>query len=308
MTDAPERRRPLGVLRVVWSVAVLATAVVVVATNLDRIRPVVRDARGWQIALAFALLFVQVVPSAAMWTAALRRLEGRDGPGLPAVLGAAIRSLPARYVPGSVWYAASRATLLARSDGVRAVSLATVAVLEAVLSVAIAAAAGAALLLASGREVTRPWLLVAIVVGALAVANPGAVNRVLRWRTGPDAPVATIGMVASCTGWVATHWLWAAGSFLVYLTAFPALSDAPLTFLAGAYLVSWAIGFVSILAPQGAGVFELALAGILTTAGAAAVDTPTAAAVVGGHRALVLVRDAALASIAWSRRRPETAD
>ena len=62
---------------------------------------------------------------------------------------------------------------------------------------------------------------------------------------------------------------------------------APVDLMAG-------LGFVAVFAPQGAGVFEATLAGLLTGAPVAAL-----ALVVAGYRALTAVRDAiALSTLA----------
>src|SRR3546814_9332914 len=81
---------------------------------------------------------------------------------------------------------------------------------------------------------------------------------------------------------------WAASSTasLCYLAACPAIASPGAVQTSGTFLVSWAAGFVAVFAPQGAGVFETTMAGML--------DGPVAALalVKAGYRALTAVRDA----------------
>src|SRR3546814_7232148 len=91
---------------------------------------------------------------------------------------------------------------------------------------------------------------------------------------------------------------WAASSTasLCYLAACPAIASPGAVQTAGTFLVSWAAGFVAVFAPQGAGVFETTMAGLL--------DGPVAALalVIAGYRALTAVRDAlALVALAAPR-------
>src|SRR3546814_8763196 len=58
-------------------------------------------------------------------------------------------------------------------------------------------------------------------------------------------------------------WAASAAAFLCYLAAFPAIDAPGAVQTAGTFLVSWAAGFVAVFAPQGAGVFETTMAGLL---------------------------------------------
>ncbi len=76
---------------------------------------------------------------------------------------------------------------------------------------------------------------------------------------------------------------------MIYLSAFPglALQAAPLE-TAGAYLFSWGLGFISIFAPQGIGVFEVVAADLMRGAG----TLMSVAALLAGFRLVILAADA----------------
>jgi uncharacterized membrane protein YbhN (UPF0104 family) len=96
-------------------------------------------------------------------------------------------------------------------------------------------------------------------------------------------------------------WSLSATTFTLYLLAFGLDLPAPAV-IAGVFLVAWAIGFLTPIAPQGAGAFELVFVALLGVGAAGPL-----AVIVAGYRALVGIRDAlAFAWGAW-RGRVETA-
>lgn len=277
-----------------------------VATRWDDIVGLLDGTRPGWLGLAFVLALGQLLPSVLVWTTATRRLGDVDVPVRGVALATA-RSVPTRYLPGSVWYALGRAALLRRDFGVSRRVLGTAAALETMLAVVVAIAGGSALLAIAGRLPSRP-LFLALWFGALAVAaSPPAINRVLAFvesrRGGADRPSrlgwGTWGRLVSLTG---LHWLWSATTFTVYLQAFPNLQTNPIVEVAGAFLIAWVVGFLAVFAPQGAGAFEFAVAAMLVGSGAGSV-----AVVVGGYRAMMVVRDVVVfsaAGIAGRRDRP----
>ena len=90
---------------------------------------------------------------------------------------------------------------------------------------------------------------------------------------------------------VAAFWLGATTAFLLYLNAFPASTgEYSIIEMAGIYLFSWGVGFVSIFAPQGIGVFEVVASELM--------DGPIGlmglAALIAGFRVVVLIADIAV--------------
>ena len=264
-------------------VAVLAVVLVVavVRTRAD-LAALVRGARPGPLGLALGLSFGQLWLSAVFWSSALRAFGSPVGRG--PVLSATARSLPARYLPGSLWYPLGRAALLA-ADGASKRALAAVAAVEAILSVVVAFCLGGGLLALSGRLPAGAPTAAGACALLLVSLSPPVMNRVLR-RLRPGTAPVTWGAYAVLVAQMAAFWALSAVVFVLYLSAFPGVrSTGPLP-VAGAFLVAWGVGFLAVFAPQGAGVFEVVVAALLVTPRTAAV-----ALVVAGFRALIGVRD-----------------
>jgi hypothetical protein len=114
---------------------------------------------------------------------------------------------------------------------------------------------------------------------------------------------------ASAIGVVAVFWVGAAISFLLYLNAFPSSTGGySQVEMGGIYLFSWGVGFLSIFAPQGLGVFEVVASELLT----GNIGFMELAALIGGFRVVVLVADLAVwcayqALRPWFEKEPGTA-
>ncbi len=272
-----------------YGLALVMAAVGVLIVRRDQVGDLVAGARPGPLIGALLLGLVSLGQSAVFWSRALSALG--SGRQVGEVLEATVAAIPARYVPGSVWYAAGRVGHL-RQSGSSVLALSTVAGLETVLSFVIAVALGAGLVVASGGGDAGVGALglgvVAIVLAV--VASPSVVNPALRWvgaRRTPSPPLTLrwAGYL-ELTGQLVVFWLTSALAFLSYLAAFPAIDAPGAVRTAGTFLLAWAAGFAAVFAPQGAGVFETTLSGLLTGAPVAAL-----AVVIAGFRALTAVRD-----------------
>lgn len=302
----PPRRRRARAARLAYLGIVVAALVWLGWDQRRELASLAGDARPALLVLALAVLGLQLWLTAAFWAATLRAL----GEPLPVatVLGASARSLLARYVPGSVWYAVGRSALLRHRVSARALGVA--AVLEIGLSVVVGFVAGAGLLLATRRVAPAVGLLgLAGVVVAAAACSPPAVNRILaevaRRRGGVPARLAWPPFL-TLVAWMVAFWAASATSFAVYLHAFPSAlpggGGLPVLEVAGAYLLARVLGMLAVFAPQGLGVFEVAVATLLSTATAGAAPAlGSLVLVVAGYRALVLVRDGLAVGVAEAR-------
>ena len=296
---APPRPGWRSALRRLYGAALLVAAVAVLVLRRDEVADLLDGARLGPLLGALGLGLLSLVQSAWFWSRCLTSLGSTRS--LPAVLEATVAAIPARYLPGSVWYAAGRVGHLRRS-GTPAVTLGLVAVLETLLSFVVAVALGGGLLLAAGSDDSGAGIvsLAGVAVVLALVTSPWVVNPVAGWvatRRGlGEVPALRGATYLELVGHLVMFWAASAAAFLCYLSAFPAVDAPGALRTAGTFLVSWAAGFVAVFAPQGAGVFEAALAGLL--------DGPVAAlaVVIGGYRALTAIRDAlALAVLAGAR-------
>jgi len=201
-----------------------------------------------------------------------------------------VRNLPARYVPGGVWHTVGRIGDL-RDLGIGQRDISIFVFLENVLAICTALMIGGSLV-ASYRGFDAWGQIAALSALGAAVClflSPYLLSlRVVRDGT----PFPTQSFIAG-TLVTAASWFIAASAFVIYLSAFPALSIqmSPLE-TAGSYLFSWGVGFISIFAPQGIGVFEVVAADLMRGTG----SITSVAALLAGFRLIILCADA----LAWS--------
>ena len=280
-----------GVLRTLWLAVVAALAAWLAATRWDDMSVLVDDLSPGPLVLLVAASCLLLLPNAAFWTLALRALGER--PRYGTVLHASARALLTRYVPGGIWYAAGRGTLLKR-HGVGVAASATVGGLELALGAPVAIVVGAVLLAASGA--VAPWVGVGAVVVLVAVLglSGSMVGRFVAWwarrRGGQPAATPPTTALFRLAVVLVGYWLAIGTLFWAYLEVVGSTATG-WGRTVGAFGVSWGLGFFALFAPQGLGVFEGALVSVLDW-GADAV------LLVAGFRAVLLARDLLLTAVA----------
>lgn len=217
-----------------------------------------------------------------------------DGVSLRTVYRIHLKNIPARYIPGGIWGTVGRVADLAAS-GARRGTLVTFVGLENFAGLTMASALGALMLIS-----TRGWWamegsagVIFLLCGAAVLAAPLAARlpAVRGHWTAVGVPYVRAMTV------VAASWIVAALSFTAYYASVtPARSDISVVDVAGAYLISWAAGFVAVFAPQGIGVFEVVASSLLKG------SSPLAqtAVLFAGFRVVILLADL----LVWSCVRP----
>lgn len=167
------------------------------------------------------------------------------------------RTQALRYLPGAIWAPASRAVTV---PGRRSRQLATV-VAEAGVTLAAAVGVGGVLLAAGGS----PWWALGLLglPGALALAQFAPRLRSAKSSEGePPAPITSdLRRVGAALTWYVASWLAYAASVVLAQAAVGSLGSP--WRVAGAGCVAWAAGFVTIIAPSGAGAREVAYVALL---------------------------------------------
>ncbi len=276
----------MRVARVGYLVLLAAGATFLVTSQWDEIVELVASARPWYLILSLLLSFGLVVLNSQFWTTALDALGSQVSTGT--MLEASARTLMARWIPGGIWYAAGRATMLSLRR-VPVAALTTVAALELTIPLLVGMVMGMLLLAINRRLPGGIWWLAPVGALLAALALRPVVNRVLRWfahRRGVEPMNLPQRAYLVLVGWTALYWLWAGGTFVAYLAAFPTLDPGPPPVVAGAYMVAWGVGFLVPIAPQGIGIFEVTLAALLGVA-----DLGAGSIIVAGFRLVTLVRD-----------------
>jgi hypothetical protein len=199
-----------------------------------------------------------------------------------------ITNLPARYIPGGIWHTVGRIAGFRDMD-INQRDISIFVFLENLLAVCVAFVIGGSLLAVSRGFDGWGQIAALSAVGAAVflLASPFILS--LRVIQGAERfPIRNFVAVTIVT---AITWCVAATAFVIYLSAFPGLplQAAPLE-TAGTYLFSWGVGFISIFAPQGIGVFEVVAADLMRGAG----TLMSVAALLAGFRLIILVADVAV--------------
>jgi hypothetical protein len=286
-----------------YVVVVLAVFAAAVVSQREVLARVVDDARPAVLAAALLASYGQLSLTSAFWRSGLASF-GEPVPYRASLL-ATLTSLPARYLPGSVWYAVSRIARL-QNEGAGRGALAAVAAVEMALVPVVGFALGALLLALTADEPAASAPLLAVTVLLAGASTPPVVNRLiallrrLRPSTTPP-PRLDWPAHARLVAWTAAFWLWSSGVFTLYVLAFPALDAGSPVEVAGAYMVAWGVGWLALFAPQGVGVFEVTIAALV----GGSTGVAGLAVLVAGYRALIAVRDlAGAAAAAVVDRRP----
>ena len=289
------KQRTSALLQLVRGVYLTGLAVLVVWVLLSKrteMADLFQDARLFFFMLSLLAGFAPIAIGAWFWAYGLRqqgRITGREGGLFRRNLEALSRSLPARYIPGQVWSAVGRVEIL-RRQGIPVAVLTSVAALEMATSLTAAVVFGLLLLAYAGMDTVHTvWLLTPAVVCFMA-ASPAMGGRVVAWwtaRRNPDRElVFTWGEYWRMLGINMLFWAASASAFLFYLRAFPSADIYGIAAASGGFMLTWAAGVASIVAPQGVGVFETSLAAVLRSDSVAGT-----AIILGGYRLVLLARD-----------------
>lgn len=171
--------------------------------------------------------------------------------------------LPARYIPGGIWHTVARVSGL-HHLGVRPDQLSSFVIFENLVALCVTLSIGGTLV--GFHKQNSEWQVIAFFVAAISliflVLCPILVNRfVLRSFDKIRFASYIKGLLV-----VVLFWSFASASFLLFVSSFlENLIVSDWLEIIGVYLFSWGVGFLSIFAPQGVGVFEVVAAKMLTT-------------------------------------------
>ncbi len=252
-----------------WGFGVLTVALAVwaVAAEWSDVRAAAARLGPLPVLLAALATAVNVLLAGAMWRSALADL----GSVLPVRVAARVFYLGqlGKYLPGSVWPMVMQAELGA-DHGVPRRRTATASLVALMLSVA--SAFGVVLLTLPVQNGVLParfgWAVV-LVVPLAVLLHPrvlgAVVDRALAvaGREPLEHRTSTAGTLRA-TGWAAGSWVGAGLQVWVLAVALGMrVSPGTAALAIGGYCLAWAVGFVFVIAPAGAGVRELALAAVL---------------------------------------------
>ncbi|HRQ57971.1 MAG TPA: hypothetical protein PLN31_11175 [Azoarcus taiwanensis] len=157
------------------------------------------------------------------------------------------------------------------------------------MAASIALAIGGALLGTHPHGTVWSLLTVPVTIASAAclVSLPFVMNR---WILSGEPGLAWFDYITATIATIA-FWTCMSFAFLSFVSAFPH-ADIGNDYInvVGAYLFAWAIGFITVFAPQGIGVFEVVAADLLP----AALSFQALAAILAGFRLVSLLGDLSL--------------
>ena len=286
----------LRVLRIGYLVGLAILIGWIVRSRWSEVVELVAGARPAFVAASLAASFGLILVGAWFWVVSLRT-QGYRAPPLEVLNKATLatsRSLLARYVPGSVWFAVGRVGLL-RTAGVPIGPLSATAILEMATSLTVVLLSGLGVLsLSGGIPGGATWMIV-LALGLIAATSPAVGGRVVAWWAARRGVVFSLSWrgYLQLVGINLVFWGWSALTFLLYLRSFPVADPYRTTLVVGGFLLTWGIGFLAPFAPQGIGVFEVGMATVLQ-----AEEVVGMAVVLGGYRLVLLGRDLIATSVA----------
>ncbi len=241
--------------------------------------------------LAFTFSLGGLVCSLMVWREMLADLGSRLS--LPEAWRIMFIGQLAKYVPGSIWPVLAQSELGADRGIPRSRSALSVLLCYAVMTCSGAVVAAITLPFATAGSVAQYfWILFLIPVGIVALSPP-VLNRLLRLVLRlAHQPSLLQGVsyrgLARTMAWALGGWC--CNGLMIYVLMRQLAGDRQGTLLlsVGSYSLAWAVGFVAVFAPAGAGVREAVMIGVLHTQ----TTTTIAVTVALVSRAISVVSDA----------------
>lgn len=220
------------------------------------------------VLLAFAASLCALICSLMVWRELLADLGSRLS--IPEAWRIMYIGQLAKYLPGSIWPVLAQSELAADRGIPRSRTALSVLLSYGVMTCSGAVVAAVTLPFAAGATFARTfWVLLAIPV-AVVVLSPPVLNPLLRLvlRLSRQPPllqgVSYLGLARTMMWAVAG---WGFNGAMTYVLMRQLGGERPGTLLVslGGYALSWAVGFVAVFAPAGAGVREAVMIAVLST-------------------------------------------
>lgn len=197
-----------------------------------------------------------------------------------------ISVLPSKYLPGGIWHTVGRMTAY-YSHGVPKKKLAFLAIIETFSPCVLTLFFGGGILWLTGDK-----RLLSCIEGILSLVNfiiLLVAPFIVRWKLPSYWNINLLYSYLAIILISIFFWLIASASFLSYYTS-ASVTNAPFSLLQAAaiYIFSWGIGYISIFAPQGIGVFEAVASKLLPLP----MTFGGTVAFLAGFRILILIADA----------------
>ena len=203
----------------------------------------------WMLAHLFSPWFVSIILNACG-----AKIPYRDN------LALHLNYLPARYIPGGVWHTVARVTGL-HHLGVQPINLTSFVIVENLVALCITLVVGG-IFISFDQKNTYLKITIYLVVALciiLLLMCPYFLNKFLLKNKFIKYKKYIAGLLVAIF-----FWMIASISFLFYISSFFEVNSLNICIkIIGSYLFAWGVGFISLFAPQGFGIFELVAAKVM---------------------------------------------
>ncbi len=194
--------------------------------------------------------------------------------------------LPAKYIPGGIWHTVARASDYSRHK-IAKQTIAAYFAIENLTALLVTFCLGGSLLYfiqSMPEPLERPLALLASTAGILILGLPWMIKR----YSPASIRIPSRQTFASGLALALLLWSLAGAAFASFMLSFSHVAaHLSVLQLAGAYLVSWGVGFIALFAPQGIGVTEYVASELL----AGALQPSTLLTVLASFRLIILSAD-----------------
>jgi uncharacterized membrane protein YbhN (UPF0104 family) len=249
------------------------------------------------VVLALVLTVCGLVASLMVWRELLADLGSRLA--IPEAWRIMFIGQLAKYVPGSIWPVLAQSELGADRGIPRSRSALSVFLGYAVMTCSGGVVAAVTLPFAGGGSLAHYFWVLFLIPALIVLLSPPILNPLLclllRLSRQPplDKGVSLPGL-GRTMAWALAGWSCNGATVFVLMRELSGDRMGTLLLSIGAYSLSWAVGFIAVFAPAGAGVREAVMVAVLSTQ----TTTATALTVALVCRALSVVADAATGAAA----------
>lgn len=264
-SPAPLRSSWVRRVQLVWSVLAIAILFFLARSligNWSQLDISFEKVRWGWLALSGLAFIGSCSVSALLWHESLAIVG--DSPGYATCLRTMVLAQLAKYLPGGIWAVVGQVELSKKAGVPRGKSVVAMGLMSAALVVSglvFGAIVGAPIMMLGPAKVAAAALGVVLLMASM---HPAVFSRIVRATflvAGRQAPRIdlTILDVARVLLYAIVYWPCAGLAFFLMAGAVVRVSPADLLPFAGAYAISWTLGYVAVFAPGGLGVREPAL-------------------------------------------------
>lgn len=194
--------------------------------------------------------------------------------------------LPAKYIPGGIWHSVARSGDY-YNHGISARHVAAYLLIESIIIASVTLALGG--FIVANIDTTNSFFTTLLLVCSVVLIIVNIfLPKLISIKLLPHNKSISIFEYLTSILIIFIYWIIAGISFICYLLSFPNLKiNVSMFEVAGIYLFSWGVGFITLFAPQGLGVSEIVTSQLLGTD----LDSSSVIIVIAGFRIIVLIAD-----------------